>query len=102
MAKIISDKYASKDDPIFTGRYTISSPKASTKKPVKVNKENLKETDSFFDGVRQIKRRRSIRNFLHSWVYLLPVCCFYVLVGHNFSKKQRYFYCTFFRVARSM
>ena len=53
MAKIISDKYASKDDPIFTGRYTISNPKASTKKPIKVNKENLKETDPFFDGVKR-------------------------------------------------
>ena len=31
MAKIISDKYASKDDPIFTGRYHIN-PKASTKR----------------------------------------------------------------------
>ena len=41
MAKIISDKYASKDDPIFTGRYTISNPKAFTKKPIKVNKENF-------------------------------------------------------------
>ena len=49
MAKIISDKYASKDSSIFTGRYTISSPKASTKKPIKVNKENLNETDSFFE-----------------------------------------------------
>ena len=58
MGKIISDKYASKDDPIFTGRYTISNPKASTKKPIRVNKENLKETDPFFDGVRQIKRGR--------------------------------------------
>ena len=57
MGKIISIKYASKDDPIFTGRYTISNPKASTKKPIKVNKENLKETDPFFDGVRQVKRR---------------------------------------------
>ena len=28
MAKIISEKYASKDSPIFTGRYTISNPKA--------------------------------------------------------------------------
>ena len=57
MAKIISDKYASKDDPIFTGSYTISSPKASTKKPVKVNKENLEETDPFVDGVKEIKLR---------------------------------------------
>ena len=58
MAKIISDKYASKDDPIFTGRYTISNPKVFTKKPIKVNKENLKETNPFFDGVRQLKRNR--------------------------------------------
>ena len=57
MAKIISDKYASKDSPIFTGRYTISNPKVSTKKPIKVNQENLKETDPFFDGVKEIKRR---------------------------------------------
>ena len=56
MGKIISIKYALKDDPIFTGRYTVSNPKASAKKPIKVNKENLKETDPFFDGVRQLKR----------------------------------------------
>ena len=57
MAKIISIKYASKDDPIFTGRYTISNPEASTKKLIKVNKENLKETDQLFDGVKEIKRK---------------------------------------------
>jgi len=57
MGKIISDKYASKDSPIFTGRYTISNPKAFTKKPIKVNNENLKETDPFFDGVKEIKRK---------------------------------------------
>ena len=58
MAKIISDKYASKDSPIFTGRYTISNPKVSTKKPtVKVNQENLNETDPFFDWVKEIKRK---------------------------------------------
>jgi len=56
MGKIISIKHASKDDPIFTGRYTIPNPKASTKKPIRVNKENLKETDPFFDGVKEIKR----------------------------------------------
>ena len=48
---------ASKNDPIFTGRYITSNPKASTKKPIKVNKENLKETDPFFDGVKEIKRK---------------------------------------------
>ena len=32
MAKIISEKYASKDDPIFTGRYIISSPKVFKEK----------------------------------------------------------------------
>ena len=58
MAKITLIKNASKDDPIFTGRYTISNPKAATKKPIKVNKENLKETDPFFDGGRQLKRNR--------------------------------------------
>ena len=66
MAKIISEKYASKDDPIFTGRYTISNPKVSVKKPIKVekenllkvNKENLNETDSFFDGVKELKRKK--------------------------------------------
>ena len=58
MAKIISIKYASKDDPIFTGRYTISNPKAPTKKPIKVNKENLCDSHPFFDGVKEIKRRR--------------------------------------------
>ena len=57
MAKIISEKYASKDSPIFTGRYTISNPKASTNKSVKVNQENLNETDPFFDGVKEIKRK---------------------------------------------
>ena len=57
MGKIISIKYAAKDDPIFMARYTISSPKAFTKKPIKINKENLKETDPFFDGVKEIKRK---------------------------------------------
>ena len=57
MAKILSDTYASKDDPIFTGRYTISNPKVSVKKPIQVNKENLKKTDSFFNGVKEIKRK---------------------------------------------
>ena len=28
MGKIISIKYASKDDPLFTGRYIVSNPKA--------------------------------------------------------------------------
>ena len=58
MAKIISIKYASKDAPIFTGRYTISNPKASSKKLIKVNKEKLGKTDPFFDGVKEIKRNR--------------------------------------------
>ena len=58
MGKIISDKYASKDYPIFTGRYTISNPKVSTKKPIQVNNENLKKKDPFFDGVKEIKRKR--------------------------------------------
>ncbi len=57
MGKIISIKHASKDDPIFTGRYTIPNPKVSTKKPIRVNKENLKEADPFFDGVKEIKRK---------------------------------------------
>ena len=57
MGKIISIKHGSKDDPIVTGRYTISNLKASTKKLIKVNKENLKETDPFFDGVKEIKRK---------------------------------------------
>ena len=58
MGKTISEKYASKDSPIFTGRYTISNPKASTKKAtLKVNQENLNETDPFFDGVKEIKRK---------------------------------------------
>ena len=59
MGKIISDKYASKDDPIFRGRYTISNRKVSTKKPIKVNKENLKETDPFFDGVKKLRRNQT-------------------------------------------
>ena len=57
MGKIISDKYASKTLPYFTGRYTISNPKTLTKKPINVNQENLKETDPFFDGVKEIKRK---------------------------------------------
>ena len=57
MAKIISDKYASKDDPIFTGRYTVSNPKAPIKKPIKVKEEKLQEQDSFFDGAKEIKRQ---------------------------------------------
>ena len=65
MGKIISEKYASKYSPIFTGRYTISNPKAPNKKPIKVEKENLtkvkkenlKETDPFFDGVKELKRK---------------------------------------------
>tara|TARA_A100001015_G_scaffold318627_1_gene439063 strand:+ start:1609 stop:1785 length:177 start_codon:yes stop_codon:yes gene_type:complete len=57
MAKIISDKYASKDDPIFTGGYTVSNPKASIKKPIKVKKEKLQEQDSFFDGAKEVKRK---------------------------------------------
>ena len=32
MAKIISEKYAPKDDPIFTGRYIISNPKVFKEK----------------------------------------------------------------------
>ena len=57
MAKIISDKYASKDDPIFTGRYTVSNPKAPIKKPIKVKEEKLQEQDSFFDGAKEIRRK---------------------------------------------
>ena len=58
MGKIISIKYASKDSPIFTGRYTTSNSKAPNKKPIKVKKENLKETDPFFDGVKELKRKK--------------------------------------------
>ena len=57
MAKIISDKYASKDDPIFTGRYTVSNPKVPIKNPIKVKKEKLQEQDSFFDGAKEVKRK---------------------------------------------
>ncbi len=46
MAKIISDKYASKDDPIFTGRYTVSNPKVNLSKPKKLVKKT-QETASF-------------------------------------------------------
>ena len=56
MGKIISIKYASKDNPISKGRCTQLNPQASTKKSIKVNKENLKETNPFFDGVRELKR----------------------------------------------
>ena len=57
MGKIISIKYASKDDPIFTGRYTVSNPKAPVKKSIKVKKEKLQEQDSFFDGAKEVKRK---------------------------------------------
>ena len=57
MGKMISIKYASKDDAIFTGKYVRSNPGESTKKSIKVNQENLKETDPFFDGVKEIKRK---------------------------------------------
>ena len=57
MGKIISEKYAPKESSIFTGRYKISKSKASTKKPIKVNQENLNETDPFFDGIKEIKRK---------------------------------------------
>ena len=49
MGKIISIKYASKDDPIFTGRYTISNPKANLSKPKKLVKKT-QETASFIKG----------------------------------------------------
>ena len=32
MAKIISDKYVEKDDPIFTGRYTVNNPNVVKKR----------------------------------------------------------------------
>ena len=57
MAKIISDKYASKDDPILAGRLTVSNPKAQIKKSIRVKKEKLQEQDSFFDGAKEIKRK---------------------------------------------
>ena len=57
MGKIISIKCASKDDPIFTGRYTVSNPKAPVKKSIKVKKEKLQEQDSFFDGAKEVKRK---------------------------------------------
>ena len=56
MGRIISDEYASKDDPMFTGRHTTSKPKAQIKKPIKVKTEKLHEQDSFFDGAKEIKR----------------------------------------------
>ena len=49
MAKIISDKYASKDDPIFTGRYTVSNPKANLSKPKKFVKKT-QDTASIIKG----------------------------------------------------
>ena len=49
MAKIISDKYASKDEPIFTGRYTISNPKVNLSKPKKFVKKT-QETASLTKG----------------------------------------------------
>ena len=49
MAKIISVKYASKNDPIFTGRYTISNSKVNLIRPKKLVKKT-KETSSFIKG----------------------------------------------------
>ena len=49
MGKIISEKYASKDSPIFTGRYTISNPKSNPSKPTKLVKKT-QETASFIKG----------------------------------------------------
>ena len=49
MGKIISEKYVAKDDPIFTGRYTISNPKANLSKPKKLVKKT-QETASFIKG----------------------------------------------------
>ena len=49
MAKIISEEYASKDSPIFTGLYTISNPKANLSKPKKLVKKT-QETASFIKG----------------------------------------------------
>ena len=57
MGKIISEEYASKDDPIFTGRYTVLNPKVWVKNPIKVKKEKLQEQDSFFDGAKEVKRK---------------------------------------------
>ena len=49
MGKIISEKYASKDDPIFTGRYTVLNPKANPSKPKKLVQQT-QETASFIKG----------------------------------------------------
>ncbi len=49
MGKIISEKYASKDSPIFTGRYTVSNPKANLSKSKKFVKKT-QETASFIKG----------------------------------------------------
>ena len=49
MGKIISEKYASKDNDIFTGRYTISNPKSNPSKPKKLVKKT-QETASFIKG----------------------------------------------------
>ena len=49
MAKIISEEYASKDDPIFTGRYTVSNPKANLSKSKKLVKKT-QDTTSFIKG----------------------------------------------------
>ena len=49
MAKIISYEYASKDDPTFTGRHTVSNPKANHSKPKKLLKKT-QETASFIKG----------------------------------------------------
>ena len=66
MGKIISDKYASKDDPIFTGRYTISNPKASTKKPIKVNKtKSIMEITEFLN---QILEKMILKN-IDQWIW---------------------------------
>ena len=49
MGKIISEKYALKDDPLFTNRYTLSNPKANLSKSNKLVKKT-QDTASFIKG----------------------------------------------------
>ena len=43
MAKIISDKYVEKDDPIFSGRYTVNNPNVVKKRVFEDSKQTLSE-----------------------------------------------------------
>ncbi len=50
MAKIISEKYAEKDDPIFTGRYTVNNPNVVKKRVFEDSKQTLSENPQPIGG----------------------------------------------------